>query len=65
MSHEPKFLVTYDIGKDNTEEFLVCENCLDGAHDESFKQYILTKKPLEPDSSNSSEIYFDLQEKQK
>jgi len=58
-------LVTYDIGKNNTEEFLVCENCLDGAHDKSFKQYILTKKPLELNYSNSSEIYFDLQGQQK
>jgi len=64
ISHEPKFLVIYDTGKNNTEEFLVCENCLDGDYDESFKQYILTKKPLKSDFPKSIGINFDLQEQQ-
>jgi len=52
LDHIPKWLVVYDIGKDKTEEILVCESCFTDPDNDCFRSYILAKEEITGETSN-------------
>ena len=44
-SHTVDWLVTYDIGKKQTEQIFVCRSCFENPSDDCFRLYVIAKHP--------------------
>jgi len=45
-NHAPSWIVVYDIGKNKTEEILVCNNCFDNPQNDCFRLFVISKKSI-------------------
>jgi len=45
--HPPKWLVTYDIGRNKTEQLFVCDDCFENPDDDCFRLFVVSKDDVE------------------
>jgi len=43
----PRWQIMYDIGRNQTEQTLVCEDCYENPDDDSFRVYVISRKEIE------------------
>jgi hypothetical protein len=45
--HWPNWLVLYDIGKNQTEQVLVCDDCFENQDINWFRLFVISKTPID------------------
>ena len=45
--HLPNWLVTYDIGRNKTEQVFVCDNCFENPDNDCFRLFVVSKDDVE------------------
>ena len=44
--HQTKWVVLYDIGKNQTEQVLVCDDCFENQDIDCFRLFVISKTPI-------------------